>query len=128
MKIVYQGSPGAYSHLAAKKIYPEYSYSPNVENKDKPPFMSVCASPDGKSVFAGDTQGRVLRVDVGTGKVICKYKSFTGSVRRLQVHPKLNNVLLSISIDRILRVHHIESRKLLMRMYLKQRLNAMEVY
>ena len=101
---------------------------PNVENKDKPPFMSVCASPDGKSVFAGDTQGRVLRVDVGTGKVICKYKSFTGSVRRLQVHPKLNNVLLSISIDRILRVHHIESRKLLMRMYLKQRLNAMEVY
>ena len=100
----------------------------NVENKDKPPFMSVCASPDGKSVFAGDTQGRVLRVDVGTGKVICKYKSFTGSVRRLQVHPKLNNVLLSISIDRILRVHHIESRKLLMRMYLKQRLNAMEVY
>ena len=24
MKIVYQGSPGAYSHLAAKKIYPDY--------------------------------------------------------------------------------------------------------
>ena len=24
MKIVYQGSPGAYSHLAAKKIHPEY--------------------------------------------------------------------------------------------------------
>ena len=24
MKIVYQGSPGAYSHLAAKKIYPNY--------------------------------------------------------------------------------------------------------
>ena len=24
MKIVYQGSPGAYSHLAAKKIYPKY--------------------------------------------------------------------------------------------------------
>ena len=23
MKIVYQGSPGAYSHLAAKKIYPD---------------------------------------------------------------------------------------------------------
>ncbi len=101
---------------------------PNVENNDKPPFMSVCASEDGKSVFAGDTQGRVLRVDVGTGKVISKYKSFTGSVRRLQVHPTLHNVLLSISIDRILRVHHIETRKLLMRMYLKQRLNTMEVY
>ena len=24
MKIVYQGSPGAYSHLAAKKMYPDY--------------------------------------------------------------------------------------------------------
>ena len=24
MKIVYQGSPGAYSHLAAKKMYPKY--------------------------------------------------------------------------------------------------------
>ena len=24
MKIVYQGSPGAYSHLAAKKMYPNY--------------------------------------------------------------------------------------------------------
>ena len=28
MKIVYQGSPGAYSHLAAKKIYPEYEFIP----------------------------------------------------------------------------------------------------
>ena len=28
MKIVYQGSPGAYSHLAAKKIYPEYDFIP----------------------------------------------------------------------------------------------------
>ena len=24
MKIVYQGSPGAYSHLAAKKMYPDH--------------------------------------------------------------------------------------------------------
>ena len=28
MKIVYQGSPGAYSHLAAKKIYPSYEFIP----------------------------------------------------------------------------------------------------
>ncbi len=28
MKIVYQGSPGAYSHLAAKKIYPNYEFIP----------------------------------------------------------------------------------------------------
>ena len=28
MKIVYQGSPGAYSHLAAKKIYSEYEFIP----------------------------------------------------------------------------------------------------
>ena len=28
MKIVYQGSPGAYSHLAAKIIYPEYEFIP----------------------------------------------------------------------------------------------------
>ena len=28
MKIVYQGSPGAYSHLAAKKIYPKYDFIP----------------------------------------------------------------------------------------------------
>ena len=28
MKIVYQGSPGAYSHLAAKKIYPKYEFIP----------------------------------------------------------------------------------------------------
>ena len=28
MKIVYQGSPGAYSHLAAKKIYPECEFIP----------------------------------------------------------------------------------------------------
>ena len=26
MKIVYQGSPGAYSHLAAEKIYPKKEY------------------------------------------------------------------------------------------------------
>ena len=28
MKIVYQGSPGAYSHLAAKTIYPECEFIP----------------------------------------------------------------------------------------------------
>ena len=114
-----------YDVRAGEKPVHFYKF-PNVENNDKPPFMSVCAAPDGKSIFAGDTQGRVMRVDVGTGKVICHYKGFTGSIRRLQVHPVQQNVLLSISIDRMLRVHHIETRKLLMRMYLKQRLNAME--
>ncbi len=28
MKIVYQGSPGAYSHLAAEKIYPDCEFIP----------------------------------------------------------------------------------------------------
>ena len=28
MKIVYQGSPGAYSHLAAEKIYPKSEFIP----------------------------------------------------------------------------------------------------
>ena len=29
MKIVYQGSPGAYSHLAAELIFPNYEYVPS---------------------------------------------------------------------------------------------------
>ena len=29
MKIIYQGSPGAYSHLAAELIFPNYEYVPS---------------------------------------------------------------------------------------------------
>ena len=103
---------------------PVHNYVLPSPEGDNPPFMSLCPSVDGKTVFAGDTHGRVIRVDVGSGKVMSKYKGFTGSVRALAVDPT-GEALYSASMDRYLRVHDVESRKMSMRVYVKQRLTTM---
>ncbi len=91
---------------------------------DKPPFMSLCPSNEGKCVFAGDTQGRVVKIDMGSGKVVSTFKGFSGSVRGLALDPT-ETLLVSVSLDRYLRVHDVLSRKQLMRVYLKQRLSTL---
>ena len=81
----------------------------------------MCAAEDGRSVAVGDTTGRVCAIDCGTAKSLVIFKGFSGSVRRLEYHPE-HPLLVSVGIDRYLRVHDTQKGKLLHRVYLKQRL------
>ena len=70
MKIVYQGSPGAYSHLAAKKIYPEYE--PISQNTFEECFNLCLKNEDYRTIIPVENSiaGRVADIQY----LINKYK------------------------------------------------------
>lgn len=80
-------------------------------------------------VVVGTAHGRIGLFDVRGKKPedpLFVYKGFSGAVRDAMVHPK-QPLVFSVSIDRFLRVHHLTSRKLLFKEYLKSRLNCLLV-
>lgn len=48
----------------------------------------------------------------GKGKILHRYKGPVGSVRQIAAHPKLP-YFASVGLDRYMRIHHTESRRLL---------------
>ena len=70
MKIVYQGSPGAYSHLAAEKIYPDSKFIPCNTFEDC--FKSCYENDDYKTIIPVENSiaGRVADIQ----HLINKYK------------------------------------------------------
>ena len=70
MKIVYQGSPGAYSHLAAEKIYPDSKFIPCNTFEDC--FKSCYENDDYKTIIPVENSiaGRVADIQY----LINKYK------------------------------------------------------
>lgn len=87
------------------------------------PFTTCCVTPDELTLIAGDTVGRVSRVDLRTLRLSGVYKGNTGSIREIAVHPTMNTVA-TVGLDRIMRVFDIETRQQLHRVYLRQRLNC----
>ena len=94
------------------------------ERDGRRPLTSLCGSLDGRSVVCGNTAGLVCSVDLRTSKVVGMYKGFSGSCRSLVQHPD-EPLLLSVSIDRHVRIHHTKTRRLLHRIYAKQRLTSL---
>lgn len=83
---------------------------------------SVAISNDEHYVLCGDAAGKIHRFDLrksltplGTMKGSC------GSIRQIETHPSLP-MIASVSLDRHLRVHDVESRKVLKEVYLTQKL------
>ena len=89
------------------------------------PFTALepTACDGGRSILTGDASGAMRRIDVGTLRQIAGYDGAGGSVRSITCHATLP-YFASASLDRSLRIHHVETRALLRRVYLKQRLTA----
>jgi ribosome biogenesis protein NSA1 len=94
------------------------------ERDGRRPLTSLCGSMDGRSVVCGNTAGLVCGVDLRMNKITGMYKGFSGSCRALAQHPT-EPLLVSVSIDRHVRVHHTRTRRLLHRIYCKQRLTSL---
>ncbi|XP_050418233.1 WD repeat-containing protein 74 [Patella vulgata] len=92
---------------------------------DEYPLMSIgmCYT-QSNQVVVGNTQGKTALIDFRTGKTVHCFKGFAGSVRSIQCHPSLP-IMATCGLDRFLRIHHIESRELLHKFYLKSRLNCL---
>lgn len=81
----------------------------------------ILAVPDGNFVTA-DTYGNVCVVDAMNAKrVVAKFKGAKGSIRALAYDPS-SKMLATGGLDRVVRVYEYESRRLIGRSYVKQRL------
>ena len=74
-------------------------------------------------MIVGNTQGKMGLLDIRQGKVVHLYKGFAGGIRSVQCHAA-KPVVASCGLDRFLRVHDIESKALLFKVYMKSRLNC----
>lgn len=112
-----------YRHV---RIYDTRLSQQPIRNMDEvgPRHFTACAlSNDGKSLIVGDTTGSLYRVAIENLKVTGAYKGCVGSIRSIAVHPRLP-YFAATGLDRHVRVFNTETRQLIRRLYLKQRLNV----
>ncbi|EGC30475.1 hypothetical protein DICPUDRAFT_41400 [Dictyostelium purpureum] len=73
--------------------------------------------------YASDAGGKLFTFDIRTGKHCGSFKDSVGSIRDVQIHPTLP-LLATVGLDRFLRVYNLDSRKMLQKVFLKQRLSG----
>ncbi|XP_017542249.1 WD repeat-containing protein 74 [Pygocentrus nattereri] len=86
--------------------------------------LTTLALPAGHDrVVVGNTHGQIAILDLRKGLVRGCMKGLAGSVRGLQCHPS-SPLLASCGLDRFLRIHSLEDRSTVHKVYLKSRLNC----
>ncbi|KAI7872145.1 WD40-repeat-containing domain protein [Spinellus fusiger] len=105
----------------------------------KSPITTVRMGKEDHHLMFTDTLGNVGTMDIRTGGIVARYKGYTGAVTDLAVVPQSTfipspvsdkpPVMVSVSLDRFLRVHEMSSiyRKCVHKAYLKQRLTSVLV-
>ncbi|KAK1900591.1 WD repeat-containing protein 74 [Dissostichus eleginoides] len=83
------------------------------------PLTALSLPTGGTSVVVGNTRGEVAVLDLRKGLVRGVLKGLCGGVRALQCHPSLP-IVASCGLDRFLRIHSLEDRKLQHKVYLKR--------
>jgi len=83
--------------------------------------LKTILSVDDTNLVVGDVQGHLARFDVATMRINGHFKGFTGGIRSLDIHPS-KPLLASCGLDRIVRVHHLSTRKVVGEVYVKQKL------
>jgi ribosome biogenesis protein NSA1 len=78
----------------------------------------------GGRAWVSNATGHIESYDFAAGKMQCVIKGIAGSVRSLQLHPT-EPLIASVGLDRFLRVHCTETRKLLSKVHLKQQLTGL---
>lgn len=88
------------------------------------PLTALSLTAGGTAVVVGNTQGQIAVLDLRKGLVCGCLKGLAGSVRGLQCHAS-QPLVASCGLDRFLRIHSLEDRKLQHKVYLKSRLNCL---
>ncbi|XP_041851140.1 WD repeat-containing protein 74 [Melanotaenia boesemani] len=88
------------------------------------PLTALSLPAAGSTVVVGNTQGQIAQLDLRKGLVRGALKGLSGGVRCLQCHPT-QPLVASCGLDRFLRIHSLEDRSLLHKVYLKSRLNCL---
>lgn len=88
------------------------------------PLTALSLTADANGVVVGNTHGQLAVLDLRKGRLARCLKGQAGSVRALHCHPSLP-LVASCGLDRFLRVHNVEDKKLQFKVYLKSRLNCL---
>lgn len=88
------------------------------------PLTALSLPASGHTVAVGNTHGQIALLDLRKGLVRGCLKGLAGGVRGLQCHP-FQPLVASCGLDRFLRIHSLEDRKLQHKVYLKSRLNCL---
>ncbi|XP_061682579.1 WD repeat-containing protein 74 [Syngnathoides biaculeatus] len=88
------------------------------------PLTALSLPATGGSVVVGNTHGQIAVLDLRKGLVRGCLKGLSGGVRSLQCHAT-QPVVASCGLDRFLRIHSLEDRRVQHKVYLKSRLNCL---
>lgn len=88
------------------------------------PLTALSITPDGRSVVVGNSHGNMGVIDLRKGRLLCSLKGSAGSVRSIQCHKSMP-VVASCGLDRFMRLHNLNDKELLHKVYLKSRLNCL---
>lgn len=69
------------------------------------------------TVLCGLAKGNIVAVDLRMGRTAQNYKGFSGAVRDIACHPS-EPYIVSVGLDRFLRVHHKTTKQLLVKVCL----------
>lgn len=87
-------------------------------------FVDNNATQITSQVIVVDNIGYVRNIDLRMKREVAKYKGFTGAIKDVVCHETLP-YLATVSLDRFLRVHHLTTKKLVKKVYLKQQLTSL---
>jgi len=89
------------------------------------PFTTMSVNNHDRQIIVGSTKGFMGAFDLRSpGKLLHVYKGFAGSITALEAHPTLPYVA-TCSLDRFVRVHHVDTRKLIHKIYCKAPLSVL---
>ena len=77
----------------------------------------------GTLVWAANGMGKIECLDLRMNKLQGSLKGPAGAVKSLALHSELP-IIASVGLDRFFRVHNVDSKALLCKLYLKQQLTA----
>ncbi|XP_061576083.1 WD repeat-containing protein 74 [Cololabis saira] len=87
------------------------------------PLTALALPAGGGTVVVGNTRGDLALLDLRKGLVRGALKGLAGGVRALSCHAS-RPLVASCGLDRFLRVHSLQTREVLHKVYLKSRLNC----
>ncbi|KZC10124.1 PREDICTED: WD repeat-containing protein 74 [Dufourea novaeangliae] len=115
---------GKYGHV---RLYdPKTQRRPviNLEIKDEP-LTTFAFTPREKQIIVGSGKGKMNLVDLRKpAKVLNTYKGFVGGVTGIACS-KIEPYIASVGLDRYVRIHHMDTKMLLKKIYLTSKLSCM---
>ncbi|CAI5452392.1 unnamed protein product [Caenorhabditis angaria] len=122
--------PGQNTILEATKLHEMRLYDPRAQRRPvkqmkfmENPIMSTGLTFRENYVLAANSIGEMGLFDLRS-KIhpVCKFKGQAGSIRSIEGHPTVP-LCASVGIDRFLRIHDLQTKKLIHKIYLKTKCN-----